>query len=345
MSKGYKTGIGYFFVHFFTEIICFALIASKYPPEYAAITAFLYDAFAFVPQAFFGEFIARHRKIDLRFAALGGMAVSIFIFEIPNPAVHVLAVLLLALSNAIIHEYGALDTVKVSKGRLAPSAVFVSGGSFGLVIGKFYYDFGLSTYWLSVPLLFLGILLIYLGKKESKEEEKTKEYPVFNICRPGVSASVILVVALVVTAVRGYTGYAIPISWCERTGDFFILYFLMGTGKALGGILSDRFGAGIIGVISAFGSIPFLILGRDNMLISVFGIMLFSMTMAVTFGMTLTALPQNPGLAFGITTIGLFIGTLPPMFYRPDMTAACIIVVALSVFSGLLLGVVVRLFR
>lgn len=337
MNKGYKTGLAYWFVHFLVEIVCFALIASRYPIEYAAITAFLYDALAFAPQAFFGEFIQKFRRFDLASVAAGFMAVSVLIFEIPNLYVHILAVVLLATGNAILHEYGALDTVKVSDGKLAPSAIFVSGGSFGLVIGKFFYDFNLPTYSLLVLVGIIEVMMIILRKRARKEEEITKDYPVFTICRPQIPALVILIAAFVVTLVRGYIGYAIPISWCEKTFDFYVLYFLMGAGKGIGGILSDKLGAGPVGVVSTLLCIPFLVLGKDNMLISVFGIMMFSMTMAITFGMALCSLEENPGLAFGVTTLALFLSTLPPMFYRPSIDTACVLVVVLSVFCSIVL--------
>lgn len=337
MNKGYKTGIAYWFVHFLVEIVCFALIASKYPIEYAALTAFIYDATAFVPQGIIGELIQKYKKFDFASIAVIFMGISVLIFEIPNIYVHLAAVLLLAIGNAILHEYGAIDTVRVSNGKLAPSAVFVSGGSFGLVIGKFFYDFKLPTYSLIVPVVIIELMMIILRKTASKEEIANNDFPTFKICKPQIPVAIILIAAFSVTAVRGYIGYAIPISWCKRTFDFYVLYFLMGLGKGIGGILADKFGAGLIGVSSTLLCIPLLIWGRDNMLVSVFGIFLFSMTMSITFGMALCALGKNPGLAFGVTTIALFISTLPPMFYKPDMNTSCILVAGLSILCSVIL--------
>lgn len=52
------------------------------------------------------------------------------------------------------------------------------------------------------------------------------------------------------------------------------------------------------------------------MLVSLIGVMFFSMTMAITLGILVSVLPRTPGLAFGFTTIGLFLGTAPIFFVK-----------------------------
>ena len=58
--------------------------------------------------------------------------------------------------------------------------------------------------------------------------------------------------------IRGYIGYGLPTSWNKTITQSVILYFTMGIGKALGGILTDILGIRKIAVISTIGSIPFL---------------------------------------------------------------------------------------
>lgn len=68
------------------------------------------------------------------------------------------------------------------------------------------------------------------------------------------------------------------------------------------------------------------------MFISLFGIMLFSMTMAVTLGILVSTLKKTPGLAFGLTTIGLFLGTIPIFFIRfTTLLSNCILITVLTV--------------
>ena len=50
------------------------------------------------------------------------------------------------------------------------------------------------------------------------------------------------------------------------------------------------------------------------MVISLIGVMFISMTMAITLAILVSVLKKTPGLAFGFTTIGLFLGTAPIFF-------------------------------
>lgn len=78
----------------------------------------------------------------------------------------------------------------------------------------------------------------------------------------------------------------------------------------------DRYGTRTASVISIAVSVPFLLFGADRMMLSLFGVMLFSMTMPITLGIIATVLPETPGLAFGLTTIGLFLGSCPLLFHK-----------------------------
>ena len=65
--------------------------------------------------------------------------------------------------------------------------------------------------------------------------------------------------------------------------------------------------------------------------------MLFSMTMSITYAMLLSIIKNNPGVAFGVTTIGLFVGALPLLFLRLSGIANIIVIVAMSIISFILL--------
>ncbi len=86
--------------------------------------------------------------------------------------------------------------------------------------------------------------------------------------------------------------------------------------KRCGGIFTDRFGIRKVAVASTLLAIPFLCFGDNLMLISLIGVMFFSMTMAITLGIIVSVLKNNPGVAFGFTTIGLFLGTAPIFFIK-----------------------------
>ena len=137
-------------------------------------------------------------------------------------------------------------------------------------------------------------------------------------------------------------GYGIPTSWNKTTLQLIIFFCTMGLGKALGGILSDIFGIRKIAIISCLLAIPFLCFGDNNMFISLIGVMFFSMTMAITLGILVSKLKKKPGLAFGLTTIGLFLGTAPIFFIKLNMIGNIIVIIIASIICAILLGYVLK---
>ena len=111
----------------------------------------------------------------------------------------------------------------------------------------------------------------------------------------------------------------------------------MGIGKALGGILIDTIGIRKTSIISTILAIPFLCFGNNYMLISLIGVMFFSMTMSVTLAILVSCLKKSPGLAFGLTTIGLFLGTVPIFFFKLSQTINIILIITLSILCLIIL--------
>ena len=105
----------------------------------------------------------------------------------------------------------------------------------------------------------------------------------------------------------------------------------MGVGKALGGVLSDAIGLRKTAFISIIGALPFLILGDQIMIISLLGIMFFSMTMPITVGMLVSVMKIAPGAAFGVTTIAIFFGSVMATAFKADgFLQNCMIIVIAS---------------
>jgi hypothetical protein len=79
------------------------------------------------------------------------------------------------------------------------------------------------------------------------------------------------------------------------------------------------------------------------MVVSLIGVMFFSMTMAVTLGLLVDVLKTAPGLAFGYTTIGLFVGSLPTFFVKiTSYTINSIIIVSMSFLCLIALALIIR---
>jgi len=333
-SKGNRAGIIYFFVHFLVEVISFAALRRYYPLEVVGLAAFTFDAFAFVPQGLLGELISSKRRVPFGTIGVLLMGISLLLIGSSAKGIHLLGIAALAVGNAILHAVGALCTVTFSEKKIFPAALFVAGGSFGVITGQTMGIAGVNLFFLLIPLALIEVLVVI-----TRDWKEVKVFPVFNCVNKNMSGFSILLIAFLVTAVRSFLGYAIPISWRKEVWQGFLLFFVMGIGKAAGGYLVDKFGARRVGVSTTLLAIPFLIAGANNMVISCIGVCLFSMTMCITFEMALSVLPKNPGLAFGVTTIGLFAGFAPIFFYRPGNLANIILVVVFSIFSSILLGI------
>ena len=239
------------------------------------------------------------------------LVISYLIYGLTNLPIY-LSLIMLAIGNACLHISGAEDTLKSSGGKLSPAAIFVAGGSFGVVSGKLLAKVGLNPLIL-IPFILTIIPFVLLSKKYINKNSNTNN---FNYVREDLNPSIVILVAVLVVIVRGYMGYGIPTSWNKTVLQTVLLFCTMGIGKALGGILSDLFGIRRVAVISCLAAIPFLCFGDSNMFISLIGVMFFSMTMAITLGILVSKLKKKPGLAFGLTTIGLFLGTFLVFFIK-----------------------------
>lgn len=77
------------------------------------------------------------------------------------------------------------------------------------------------------------------------------------------------------------------------------------------------------------------------MILSLIGVMLFSMTMAITLAIIVSAIKKNPGIAFGFTTIGLFIGTLPIFFFGiRDLLSSILLILIIGLLANLILLII-----
>ena len=189
--------------------------------------------------------------------------------------------------------------------------IFVAGASFGVVLGKIIGQFK----YVSIFLIVLSLTMIPFIVLAETYKNKIKNYDNacknFNYHSLEIAPGLVVILTVVVVVVRGYMGYVIPTSWNKTIFQTILLYFAMGLGKALGGIMADAIGLRKTAFISIVLALPFLLVGNNNMFISLIGVMMFSMTMAITLGVLVSVLKETPGLSFGLTTIGLFLGTVP----------------------------------
>ena len=343
MNSNIRSGLLYFYVHFVTEVVCF-FVLSRYTgtrPEIWLI--FLaYDMLAFVPQGMIGYISDRFPRISMGSAGLLMLAFAVILFEhIPNPYV---SLVVLCLGNCLVHVCGAETTLRTADGKLSGSAIFVSGGSFGVVTGRLLAKTGCSC-WPLIILVLTALPLTYYAKRYINDNDMpySEQCSNFRYARPDMAKWAVIIMAVTIVAVRGFMGYGIPTSWNKTAIQTVMLFSFMGIGKALGGIAADHIGFRKTAMISTVIAAPLLMAGDQYMVISLIGVMFFSMTMAITLGLLVSVLQSTPGLAFGLTTIGLFIGTAPVFFFKfTTVSANSIMITVLSCLCLLFMMLSIR---
>lgn len=330
-------GYLYFYIHFITEIICFFYLTRiTNGSNIVWIIPIIYDGLAFVPQSFIGYFYDKNKKLSAPYIGILLLILSLCIYYFTNVSIFI-SLILLCIGNCFIHIAGAETTIKKSGGKLSHSAIFVAGGSFGVVTGKLLATTNIPV-WILISLILTIIPFAKIA--ETYEERDIKKY---NYCNKSIKLSTIIILTIFIVIVRSYMGYGIPTAWNKTVIQTILLYGFMGIGKALGGILVDSYGIKKVSTISTLLAIPFLSFGDNIMIISLIGVMLFSMTMSITLGILVSCLKNAPGLAFGLTTLGLFLGTFPIFFFKIINTYLNIGIIAiLSIICFVILQKVIR---
>lgn len=334
------TGYLYFYIHFITEVVCFYYL-TKYTNIglYSYVIPFIYDGFAFVPQSLFGYISDKYPKVPT--GIIGIILLCLGIICLQTSLYFIIPLLCISLGNALIHVNGAEVTLRSSNGRLAPSAIFVAGGSFGVISGKLLANVSISP--IILILVILTMIPFILLAQDYSNESNAHACQKFNYANKSIASKWIIWGMLFIVIARGFVGYGIPTSWNKTVYETILLYSFMGIGKALGGILADRFGIRKVGIYSTLLAIPFLCFGDQIMIVSLIGVMLFSMTMSITLAILVSVLPSNPGLAFGITTVGLYLGSMPIFFIQiVQFNMNCLLIIIISLLCAFILSKMIR---
>ncbi|MCR5322546.1 MAG: hypothetical protein K6E85_04685 [Lachnospiraceae bacterium] len=278
----------------------------------------------------------------------------------------VVGFVILTVGNALLHISGALVTLRVSEGRLSEPGIFVGGGAFGVITGRLLGS-GIGPVWIPFVLMAAAFILVVIIDRAVRmvftgsdnvgavpfgpvadgtydagpdiSEADISEHEKGFFCLHDIAADrpaeVVILILAGVIMVRSYIGNGIPMQWKKTAFAGVILFVVMGVGKMAGGVLADLFGPRRIGVVSCILAVPFLLLGNNLMWVSLIGILLFSMTMAIALGGIVSVIRNNPGIAFGITTLALFLGSLPIFFFpMPKGSIMNILLALLSVLSA-----------
>lgn len=217
--------------------------------------------------------------------------------------------LVAGVGNAAFHVGAGAGVLRAAGGKLAPLGLFVATGALGVAFGKLLFAWPLIT---ALALLLCATVLV-------RVERGAKLLPAeFSMAASGPLPWV-LAAALLGVALRAAGGWGLPQTGFSGPAALLLPAVAAALGKALGGVLGDRLGALRIGLGALLLAVALLavqpLLGGAAVLGAVFCL---NITMPLALGVVASLLPGAPGLAFGLTTLALLLGTLPGFFWRPS---------------------------
>ena len=213
---------------------------------------------------------------------------------------------MIGVGNALFHVGGGIDILNISNKKATKIGLYVAPGALGLFLGcsinKLHYSICLV-----LLLLLIAIVLLVLLNKTYKTKIQQKNISIFDYNN---KKRILIYLIIVTICIRGYIGCILNYNW-KTSFELSILSIIMIVlGKAIGGIIADKFGLEKIGFISLLLSSILFIFSFNSMIIALISILLFNMTMPITL-ILLSNYINNYGQAFGLNTLALFLGCLP----------------------------------
>lgn len=298
--------------HFLVDFSCALTMLSMSGTNGWHFIAYNFLAFAVqMPIGLLADIFGRNR----RFALLG----IILVLAGLCPGPRWLRVLCAGLGNACYHVGGGRDALLHSKG-LTGLGIFVSPGAIGIFLGTLLAG-NIAVQWIAAALLAAWGLLITWGC--------SPDQIILPKRKPRITAASLM---LLVVILRSLVGMCAETPW--KLSIYVVLSAIAGAcGKALGGILGDRFGARRTGIVSlVLAAVLFCF--PDTGIAGVMGVLLFNMTMPITLGRAAKACPGYEGFSFGLLTLGLFLGYLPSAY---GLSLSPFVGAGLSLISAVLL--------
>ncbi|MDR3575803.1 MAG: hypothetical protein P4L50_18230 [Anaerolineaceae bacterium] len=288
----------------------------------------IYDVIAFATQPIFGLLVDAIRA-PAKMAAAGMLLVAASLLLMRAP---LLAMAMAGIGNAIFHVGGGYVSLRLAPGKAALPGIFVAPGALGLTIGILIGKSGGFIAWPFLLLLLgLAALILVIPRAEAQAH------------RPLPANlrwfEMVILLLLVSVAIRSLVGQSLILPWKSDPRLLLALTLAVVLGKALGGVLADRFGWVIVAVSGLVISLPLLAFFAPLPALAILGTFLFNLSMPVTLACLAEMLPGKSGFAFGLTALALIIGALPAFLPLQTLTGApSFIFVAILVSSAALYG-------
>lgn len=285
--------------HLLVDGLC---AATLFGPVSAAgdpgVLILLYNTLAFSTQGIVGlitDCLKRHGPVT----ALGCIAIVLG-YVLPLQAW--LRVCFIGLGNSLFHVGGGTRTLIASNGKAWSLGIFVAPGCVGLSLGTIYPKLG-NIFAMLLLVCALGIWLTGKELRLCAESRKTGNISLF-----------IPVVLLMAVAVRSFGSTAVNFQWKDTAALTLLMTGFIFAGKALGGFVCDRLGAGRTAWLTVIPAAVCIAFFCRFMPTSLVGQLLLNMTMPITLFLLYRAIPSSPGFAFGLAASALWPGALAAGF-------------------------------
>ncbi|MBN2878690.1 MAG: hypothetical protein JXN65_03575 [Clostridia bacterium] len=320
----------YTFAHFAVDFACFYVLFSTLSAGVENLQQLAFWFLVYNTVAFGLQFIVGYICDMKRYVPAGLIGVVITIVGLAFAQQIYLAVVLIALGNAFFHVGGGIDSLLNAKGKMSRSGIFVSSGSWGVLLGTFAGKAEISILY---PMFFLAVsgVLIYIFCSTSINLEKSE----FSAASKKIIPAAAIGLICISVAIRAHTGFTIPMEWKTTTGLIILATGASFLGKFSGGFIADKFGARLTGVGALVLSLPLLAFFNSNIYLCILGIFLFNMTMPVTLCVLAEYLEGYEGLAFGLTTLSLLLGTFVTYVLAIGTAASKYVIICSIIVSAL----------
>ena len=352
LPKKEVTTFAYALCHFVVDFACVSSMlcavsrvlgeSGQGSMEVVALSILLYDIVAFTLQLPIG--IALDQLDKNSYAALLSyvlVGAGVILSLVPIAPLEWLAILLLAIGNALFHSAGGLSVLNISQKHAGPSGIFIATGAIGVFLGTQSAQMGrLQIAFSLLVLLFLCALITLVVQKVNK-----KYWNVHNVSYdiPRLSSNTLLAIALLslVVALRSYVGMVMAFPW--KSEMLLLVLSILGVfaGKALGGMVADRIGFRTTAIFSLIAAATLFVPSWEMPPMGFLAVFFFNFTMSITLASLANILPNAKGTAFGLASFSLAVGALPALvgfrIEHPAMLSGISLVSALALGVGLTL--------
>lgn len=300
----------YSVIHFIVDLSCVVLVTNLITQKMGKnanlfIAILIYNFFAFAMQLPIG-IIADKLNKNAIYSGFGCVLVAIA-FEFADFGI--ISCVIAGIGNAMFHIGGGIDVLNISDKKATLSGIFVSTGAMGIFLGSKSTQIGFNKFYIFVLLISALLLFGLYNQIKNKVNNKEVIIPELNI------NAIISIICLIITVcIRSYVGLILALEWKRSflLASFSILAVVLG--KMLGGIIGDKIGYKNISIISLTISAIGFIFAFNNPILGILAMLFFNMTMPITLTALSNMLDNNKGMAFGLLTLALFIGSIPKFF-------------------------------